>query len=103
MPEEPALIAIDVELRRVTNRLETTSVTKLNENVALLVHSAAESIIRITTDPQRPANSGLPTLGPTALAAQLTVVVNDYLDMRTAASEDAAVAEILIDLRRSLP
>jgi len=96
-------MAIDVELRRVTNRLETTSVTRLDDNVASLVHSAAARIVRITKDPQRPANSGLPTLGPTALAAQLTIVVNDYLDMRTAASEDAAVAEILIDLRRSLP
>jgi len=29
--------------------------------------------------------------------------VRDYLDMRTAASNDAAVAETLTQLRRSLP
>ena len=92
-----------MELRRVVTRLDTTPVSRISDKVVELVHTAAAGIVARTPDPDRPSDAALPTVGPSALASQLTIVVQDYLNMRTAASEDAAVAEILIDLRRSLP
>lgn len=94
---------IDVELDRVTARLDTMPVSRLTDEVIQLVHSAASGIVACTPDPDRPEDSAIPRVGPTALASQLVVVVRDYLNKRTAVSEDTAVAEILINLRRSLP
>jgi hypothetical protein len=103
VPGDTDAATIDVELRRVVTRLETTPVARITEDVISLVHTAASDIVGHTPDPDRPGDAALPLVGPTALASQLTIVVQDYWNMRTAASEDAAVAEILIDLRRSLP
>lgn len=94
---------IDMELRRVVTRLESTPVSRISDEVVALIHTAAASIVGHTPDPDRPSDAELPPVGPTALASQLMIVVQDYLNMRTAASEDAAVAEVLIELRRSLP
>ena len=98
-PEE----TIRTDLARVTARLETTPIARIDRVLIEQVRAAAQRIVDLTPDPARPTGSRLPEVGPTALAAQLTVIVRDYLNMPTAASEDAAVAEILIDLRRSLP
>lgn len=95
--------AIEVELHRVVTRLDTTPLARMSDETIALVHSAANKILACTPDPDRPRDAVLPFVGLTALTAQLAIVVKDYLRMRTAASEDAAVAEILIDLRRSLP
>lgn len=95
--------AITVELHRVTTRLETMPLSKIVPEVAELVRSAAEQIVTLTPDRNRPSEAPMPMLGPTALAAQLRVCVQDYVKARTAASEDTAVAQILIDLRRNLP
>ena len=100
---------LDVECRRVLTRLETMPLNRVDERVIDLVHVAAERIVALTEDPDRPFDASLPVVGPTALAAQVAVVVDDYRSARagsqttTAASEDAAVAQILVDLRRSLP
>jgi hypothetical protein len=103
VPGDADVQTIDVELRRVAARLETIPVARITDDVISLVHTAASDIVGHTPDPDRPVDAVLPSVGQTALAAQLTVAVQDYWDMRTAASEDAAVAKILIDLRRSLP
>ncbi len=95
--------AINVELHRLTSRLETMPLSKVAQDVITKVQVAAAGIVMLTPDPERPSDAVIPPLGPTALAAQILVTVHDYLDKRTAASDDAAVAEILIDLRRSLP
>lgn len=102
-PESVTVDVLTVELERVAGRLETMPAAKVDDDVRSLVQDHAARIVALTHDLSRPADWQLPVLGPTALAAQLRLVVQDYLDMRTAASEDAAVAEILIDLRRSLP
>lgn len=94
---------IAVETGRVSSRLESLPLTKMNDDVITHVRAAALRIVAMTPDPERPEDVDLPPAGPTALAAQLSVVVRDYLNMRTAASQDAAVAEVLSDLRRSLP
>lgn len=77
--------------------------TRINDEVVATVREAALRIVELTPDPDRPSHAVLPVAGPTALAAQLSVVVRDYVNMRTAASDDAAVAQVLSDLRRSLP
>lgn len=95
--------SITVELERVATRLDTMPMAKVDDVVCSLVQASAARIVALTHDPHRPDNWQLPLVGPTALAAQMRLVVRDYLDMRTAASEDTAVAQTLIDLRRSLP
>ena len=102
-PESVTVELVTVEVERVVGRLDTMPTAKVDDDVCSLVQDRAARIVALTHDPHRPADWQLPILGPTALAAQLRLVVQDYLDKRTAASEDAAVAEILIDLRRSLP
>ena len=95
--------SITVELERVAARLDILPITKVDDDVCSLVQASAARIVALTHDPHRPGDWQLPIVGPTALAAQLRLAVRDYLEMRTAASEDAAVAQVLIDLRRSLP
>ena len=102
-PDSVTVESVSVELERVAARLDTLPITKVDDDVCSLVQASAARIVALTHDPHRPEGSQLPIVGPTALAAQLRLVVRDYLEMRTAASEDAAVAQILIDLRRSLP
>ena len=99
---------IQTELNRITHRLQTMPLARIDESVISLVNASARRIVDLTPDPTRPADAVLPLVGPTALAAQLTIVVRDYLDTTsgnetTAASEDAAVVETLTELRRSLP
>ena len=94
---------IVAEADRVRSRLQTMPLTRVNEDVIAKVRAAAQRIVELTPDPDRPSHAVLPVAGPTALAAQLGVVVRDYVNMRTAASDDAAVAQILSDLRRMLP
>ena len=92
-----------VESERVRSRLETMPLSRVDAKVVADVRAAALRIVELTPDPDRPKDAELPVAGVTALAAQLAVVVRDYLDMPTAASDDAAVAQVLSDLRRSLP
>ena len=102
-PESVTVEVVTVEAERVAARLDTMPIAKVDDDVCSRVQECAARIVALTHDPRRPADWRLPVVGPTALAAQLRLVVRDYLDMRTAASEDAAVAQVLIDLRRSLP
>jgi len=91
------------ELDRVTTRLDTLALNRIDASVVEIIRAASQQIVDLTVDAQRPMNAALPAVGATALAAQLTIVTRDYLATTTTASEDAAVAEILTDLRRSLP
>jgi len=76
---------------------------RVDEAVSLSVRDAAQQIVERTADPTRPDYAQVPIVGASALGAQIAVVVRDYLETTTAASDDAAVAEVLTELRRSLP
>ncbi len=97
---------IEVEAERIVNRLTTMPIARIDEALIERVRDAAQRIVQLTPDPARPSNASMPKVGVSALGSQVMVAVRDYLDMRTAASDDAAVAEvaeILTQLRRSLP
>jgi hypothetical protein len=94
---------IEVEASRVSSRLQEMPLQRIDDAVAESVRAAAQSIVDLTTERQRPTGARLPALAPSGLAAQINVVVTDYLHSTTATSEDAAVVEILTELRRSLP
>ena len=94
---------IDVEADRIVNRLTAMPIAKIDEALIERVREAAQRIVDLTPDPSRPPNASMPRVGASALGAQVAIAVRDYVDMRTAASDDAAVAEILTLLRRSLP
>ena len=94
---------IDVEADRIVNRLTALPIAKIDEALIERVRDAARRIVDLTSDPARPPNASMPRVGASALGAQVAIAVRDYVDMRTAASDDAAVAEILTQLRRSLP
>ena len=92
------------ELKRLANRLETMPPSRIDQDVIDRVHATAEQIVALTQGTDRPATAVLPRVEASALTAQLTVVVRDYWETTTtAAPDDAAVAQYLIDLRRSLP
>ena len=100
---------LDIELKRLLSRLESMPTSKIDDDVLALVHDAAMRIVALTVDPKRPIGAVLPVVGPTALAAQVAIVVDDYRSQHAnpttmmAASEDAAIIQILEELRRSLP
>ena len=95
---------LERELERLANRLETMPASRIDQDVIDRVHATAEQIVALTKGTDRPATAVLPRVEASALAAQLTVVVRDYWETTTtAAPDDAAVAQYLIDLRRSLP
>ncbi|MEC7364134.1 MAG: hypothetical protein VYA56_06905 [Actinomycetota bacterium] len=94
---------LDRELERLANRLETMPASRIHEDVIDRVHATAEQIVALTQGTDRPDTAVLPRVEASALAAQLTGVVRDYWETTTAASHDAAVAQYLIDLRKSLP
>ena len=94
---------LERELERLANRLETMPASRIHEDVIDRVHATAQQIVALTQGTDRPDTAVLPRVEASALAAQLTVVVRDYEETTTAASDDAAVAQYLIDLRRSLP
>ena len=94
---------LERELERLANQLETMPASRLDEDVIDRVHAAAEQIVALTHGSDRPDTVVLPRVEASALAAQLTVVVRDYRETTTAAPGDAAVAQYLMDLRRSLP
>ena len=94
---------ITVEADRVANRLTAMPIAKIDEALIERVRDAAQRIVDLTPDPSRPPNASMPRVGASALGAQVAVAVRDYVEVRTAASDDAAVAEILTQLRRSLP
>ena len=94
---------LERELERLANRLETIPASRIDREVIDRVHATAEQIVALTQGTDRPDTAVLPRVEASALAAQLTVVVRDYWETTTAASDDAAVAQYLIDLRKSLP
>jgi hypothetical protein len=94
---------IEIEADRIVNRLTTMPIGRIDEALIERVRDAAQQIVDLTPDPSRPPSASMPKVGASALGAQVAVAVRDYLDMRTAASDDAAVAKILMQLRRSLP
>jgi hypothetical protein len=94
---------LEREVERLASRLETMPASRIDEDVIDRVHAAAQQILALTHDTDRPDTAVLPRVEASALAAQITVVVRDYRETTTAASDDAAVAQYLIDLRRSLP
>ena len=94
---------LERELERLANRLETMPASRIDQDVIDRVHATAEQIVALTKGTDRPATAVLPRVEASALTAQLTVVVRDYRETTTAAPDDAAVAQYLIDLRRSLP
>jgi len=105
-PEPAARDRIERERDRVVHRIGSMPIGRLDAATRESVRVSAQRIVDLTPDPDRPPGTQLPPVGASAAAAQLSLVVQDYLDMRTAASDDAAVAEvaeILTQLRRSLP
>lgn len=94
---------LERELEHLANRLETMPASRIHEDVIDRVHATAQQIVALTQGTDRPDTAILPRVEASALAAQLIVVVRDYRETATAASDDAAVAQYLIDLRRSLP
>lgn len=94
---------IEIEADRIVNRLTTMPIGRIDEALIERVRDAAQHIVDLTPDPSRPPSASMPKVGASALGAQVAIAVRDYLDMRTAASDDAAVAKILMQLRRSLP
>ena len=94
---------LERELERLANRLETMPASHIHHDVIDRVHATAQQIVALTQGTDRPDTAVLPRVEASALAAQLTVVVRDYWETTTAASDDAAVAQYLIDLRKSLP
>ena len=94
---------ITVEADRVANRLTAMPIAKIDEALIERVRDAAQRIVDLTPDPSRPPNASMPKVGASALGAQVLIAVRDYVEVRTAASDDAAVAEVLTQLRRSLP
>jgi hypothetical protein len=94
---------IGVESSRIVDRLNGMPINRVDDAVRFAVRDAAQRVVDRTADPARPTDASVPALGPSGLAAQVAVVVADYLRMATAASSDAAVAEVLTDLRRLLP
>ena len=94
---------LERELERLANRLETMPASRIDRDVIDRVHATAEQIVALTQGTDRPDTVVLPPVEASALAAQLTIVVRDYWETTTAASDDAAVAQYLIDLGRSLP
>jgi len=94
---------IETERDRIVTRLTTLPIGRIDEALIERVRDAAQRIVDLTPDPSRPPSASMPKVGASALGAQVTIAVRDYLDMRTAASNDAAVAETLTQLRRSLP
>ena len=95
---------LERELERLANQLETMPASRINEDVIDRVHETAEQIVALTHGTDRPRyGRSLPRVEASALAAQLTVVVRDYRETTTSATDDAAVAQCLTDLRRSLP
>jgi hypothetical protein len=94
---------LERELERLANQLETMPASRIDEDVIDRVHATAEQIMALTPGTDRPDTAVLPRVEASALAAQLTVVVRDYRETTTAAPDDAAVAQCLTDLRRSLP
>ena len=94
---------LERELERLANRLETMPASRIDRDVIDRVHATAEQIVALTQGTDRPDTVVLPPVEASALAAQLTVVVRDYWETTTAASDDAAVAQYLIGLGRSLP
>ena len=94
---------LERELERLANRLETMPASHIHQDVIDRVHATAQQIVALTQGTDRPDTAVLPRVEASALAAPLTVVVRDYWETTTAASDDAAVAQYLIDLRRSLP
>ena len=94
---------LERELERLANRLETMPASRIDEDVIDRVYATATQIVALTHGTDRPDTAVLPRVEASALAAQLTVVVRDYWETTTAASDDAAVAQYLIDLRKSLP
>jgi len=106
---QPIRETIEIESQRIQDRLTVMPLSRADGAVIERVREAAQEIVDIRPDPQLPEGALLPSVGPSALAAQIGLVVRDYLTMQTqrdeqtATSEDVAVAEILIELRRSLP
>ena len=94
---------LERELERLANQLETMPASRLDEDVIDRVHATAKQIVALTHGSDRPDTVVLPRVEASALAAQLTVVVRDSRETTTAAPDDAAVAQYLMDLRRSLP
>jgi hypothetical protein len=94
---------IDIETNRIVDRLNGLPMNRVNEALQDSVRAAAQQVVDIHADPTRPGSASVPVVGASALGAQIAVVVHDYLETPTAASDDAAVAEVLTELRRSLP
>lgn len=94
---------IEQEIERIVHRLGTMPLKRIDAQVQQTVSDAAQRIVDLTPDPQRPEGVRIPDVGALALGPQLAVVVADYLECTTAAPEDAAVAKIVTDIRRSLP
>lgn len=90
-----------VELDRITTRVVSLNLTRLGSSAAT-IHLCAQAIVDLTYSPTK----FLPEVSATALAAQLTVVVRDYLTLTAAGSNveaDMRVAGLLKNLRRDLP
>ena len=90
---------VEVELRRVVDRLDSLPLDRLTRDDGLggRCHAVAVALADATADEHPP----VPVLGPSGWGAQLAVLGRDYL-----ASDPDDVADVLnelVSLRRSLP
>lgn len=92
------------ELQRVRDRLATLSIPRLAV-VADQVYGAANEVSSAALRLEGRPISALPRLGDEVVSAQLAVAVNDLLAIARSADEQVLLqcADILTDLRRSLP
>lgn len=94
---------IERELRRVVDRLNSVTLTRL-EPLADPVHEAAVVLAEHTRrcDPSVP-DAPVPRLAPHGLGALVAVLGEDYLAVTDEDPDSAEILDVLVTLRRGLP
>jgi membrane protein required for beta-lactamase induction len=92
---------LETELSRVINRLEVLPVRHHDVAYALTL-TAAQTLRNWTVEVDPTGPRELPQLAPRMASAQLGVVARDFLTTGSSTQVTAA-AELLTELRRSLP
>lgn len=100
------LEALQIELRRVVDRLDSMPIGRA-ESATGACHEAAALIVARTRELTRdiPPDASLPSLGPQALGSMLAVIGQDYVVAASGVpdADVTPVLECLIALRRLLP
>jgi hypothetical protein len=105
VPDED-LRALEVELRRVVDRLDSMPLTRAAGATGPCYATASILLERtraLVSD--IPATATLPSLGPQGLGSMIAVLGRDYLDAARASgrADVRPVLDALVELRRTLP